>query len=372
MKNMKTFTSFINEELKAEDKSFDILDDCVKGTWEIVDDKINITGDFLANGKISGDSVLPLEFGKVSGEFDISNNRITSLEGCPEEAEVFNCSMNLLESLEDGPKKCKYYLCSNNYIKSLDGLPDNLHTLSASGNSITSLIALGGKKLEGDVFLNENFITSLEGCPEEVGGTLLLGECTLKSLDGCASKVGKNFDCSMNSLKTLEGGPEYVGGYYDCSGNELVNMTGMSENVVRWIDASNNRLSSIIGIEKQKAGNKINLSGNNTPSDLLRSQKDYTLKSNNPSMSDWFKWALKTITNSLMSYLNSSNKKEGVFKLLDDVDMIEIANDDEKSLAPFIERVKPDSAAMEYIRSKKDKISDDFMETLGISTDLKI
>lgn len=52
------------------------------------------------------DGYIPIRFGKVSGDFNVSNNNLTCLKGCPSEVGGnFNCSDNNLKSIEDAPLK---------------------------------------------------------------------------------------------------------------------------------------------------------------------------------------------------------------------------------------------------------------------------
>lgn len=67
---------------------------------------------------------IPLKFNKVSGYFDISFNRLTSLEGSPREVySYFDCSSNLLTTLIGSPDKVhQYFYCTYNKLKSLEGM----------------------------------------------------------------------------------------------------------------------------------------------------------------------------------------------------------------------------------------------------------
>ena len=66
---------------------------------------------------------LPLRFGKVSGNFICSHNKLTTLEGCPSVVgEIFDCEHNLLTSLEHSPTKVGMdYDCKYNLLNSLLG-----------------------------------------------------------------------------------------------------------------------------------------------------------------------------------------------------------------------------------------------------------
>ncbi len=88
---------------------------------------------------------IPLKFGKISSYFDLSKNKLTSLEGFPKEVysdimiyknkltslvglpdiiyDIINCSYNKLTSLEGLPMEAKGLYCSNNKITTLKGAP---------------------------------------------------------------------------------------------------------------------------------------------------------------------------------------------------------------------------------------------------------
>lgn len=62
----------------------------------------------------------------VNGQFSISENKITSLEGCPVKVnESFVCSINKeLHSLKGAPIYVgKHFMCNSTGITSLDGCP---------------------------------------------------------------------------------------------------------------------------------------------------------------------------------------------------------------------------------------------------------
>ena len=61
-------------------------------------------------------------------------------------------------------------------------------------------------------------LTSLEGCPKEVGSYFYCSECVnLTSLEGAPKTVGGNFNCSnCQNLTSLEGCPREVWGNFYC------------------------------------------------------------------------------------------------------------------------------------------------------------
>ena len=66
---------------------------------------------------------IKVKFNKIKGNFDCSDNRLISLEGCPKEIKHdFFCNNNILKSLKGGPAivyGC--FDCGNNKLTSLEG-----------------------------------------------------------------------------------------------------------------------------------------------------------------------------------------------------------------------------------------------------------
>lgn len=110
---------------------------------------------------------IPLTFNKVSGSFDCSDNKLTSLKGCPKiVGERFNCRNNLLTSLEYGPESVDgAYDCSINKIKTLDHIAKYVGngTIDICHNEIESIDIL--KNIDTGsylyVFANDNNIKNI-------------------------------------------------------------------------------------------------------------------------------------------------------------------------------------------------------------------
>jgi hypothetical protein len=68
---------------------------------------------------------IPIQFGIVGGNFNLSYNNLTSLKGSPRKVGVnFYCNNNHLKSLEYGPVKVgNNYDCSDNDLLTLKGSP---------------------------------------------------------------------------------------------------------------------------------------------------------------------------------------------------------------------------------------------------------
>lgn len=74
---------------------------------------------------------------------------------------------------------------------------------------------------DGNVAVEGQGLTSLEGAPEIVGGDFNCYQNNLTSLKGGPKKVGWDFDCSDNKLTALEGAPKEVGGSFYCHNNKV-------------------------------------------------------------------------------------------------------------------------------------------------------
>jgi hypothetical protein len=109
------------------------------------DNSVDVNGDVRLADKLSNLLKLPLKFNIVDGNFDISDNELVSLEGCPTKVTGnFHCFKNEISSLKGSPKEVggsfivlknniaslKYspsivredYVCSHNPLVELEGL----------------------------------------------------------------------------------------------------------------------------------------------------------------------------------------------------------------------------------------------------------
>lgn len=82
------------------------------------DGSIDVNGDVFLYGL--GLTELPINFNKVSGTFDCSNNKLTTLKGCPKcVGGNFSCGVNYLTDLKYSPKVIHgSFYCSGNNLKS--------------------------------------------------------------------------------------------------------------------------------------------------------------------------------------------------------------------------------------------------------------
>ena len=136
----------------------------------------------------------------ICQEYDIQNYTINS-DGTVDVDGIVDLSRRNLSKL---PLKfgrvTGIFYCENNQLTTLEGCP-----VEVGGNFACS----------------HNQLTSLLGCPREVGGYFDCGNNQLTSLEGCPNEVVGSFDCCLNQLTTLEGCPKVVGGEFYCYDNPL-------------------------------------------------------------------------------------------------------------------------------------------------------
>lgn len=93
-----------------------------------INDDLTVDVDYYVNLFNRGLTEIPIQFGKVSGFFDCSNNYLISLKGCPMEVgNDFNCACNQLTSLEYTPSEINGdFDFNNNQLSTLKGCPKDI------------------------------------------------------------------------------------------------------------------------------------------------------------------------------------------------------------------------------------------------------
>ena len=78
------------------------------------------------------------------------------------------------------------------------------------------------RNVKGIFLCQSRYFESLEGFPRYVSKSFSILQCNLiTSLEGCPEEVGANFYCSGTSITDLKGAPRMVGGF-DCRECELL------------------------------------------------------------------------------------------------------------------------------------------------------
>ena len=168
MKHVKSFALFESQEALTP-RQVKFLDENTRGSWRLNPGKnpgsfgswrlnpttglVDIDGSFSCLTGAELKDLLGIQFGKVSGDFNCSYNKLTTLEGAPQEV---------------GGS----FFCNNNQLTSLKGAP---------------------QKVEVDFWCYSNELTSLEGAPQEVGGNFKCHNKELTSLKGAPLEVGEYF-----------------------------------------------------------------------------------------------------------------------------------------------------------------------------------
>lgn len=109
--------------------------------------------------------------------------------------------------------------CSMTQITSLEGCPREIGG-DFNAENCKKLITLKGapKVVNGDFFvMGCDSLVSLEGSPDVVHGSFHCSESGIKSLQGATKEVGGGFYCSQTQITSLEGCPDHLMGTFDCS-----------------------------------------------------------------------------------------------------------------------------------------------------------
>jgi hypothetical protein len=161
--NYNIFESISNNQFLKTKKGIEawlnkvgIYDDYFINNNLIVDvyDDVNISSKNL--------KIIPLQFGKIEGYFDCSENKLTSLKGSPVELKENFC-------------------CQRNKLTSLEGSPYVVH---------------------GDFYGNDNKLKSLKGCPKEINGEFNLIRNNITDVHGFPKLKG-NFYFQHNPIATF-------------------------------------------------------------------------------------------------------------------------------------------------------------------------
>jgi hypothetical protein len=202
MRHVKRYQELFESQTELSREQTDWLDDCtiVKWTLNPQTGLVDVDGGFYCWHQGLTD-FKGVRFGVVTGDFNCYNNKLTSLEGAPQEVGGdFHCGNNELTSLKGAPQEVASFYCGNNELTSLKDAPH---------------------EVGGHFYCYNNKLTSLEGAPQEVGGDFHCGNNELTSLKDAPQEVGGYFHCGSNALTSLEGAPKKVGGSFYCYDNPV-------------------------------------------------------------------------------------------------------------------------------------------------------
>lgn len=125
---------------------------------------VNCKDNVMIRGKLPEPGIIRVKFNIIAGSFDIGDNSLKSLEGCPVVVQrVFDCANNNLENLSFSPMLVGHdFYCDGNNLNTLKGAPQSVG---------------------GGLFCDSNKLTSLEGCPKYVRGRLVCSDNLISTID---------------------------------------------------------------------------------------------------------------------------------------------------------------------------------------------
>ena len=117
--------------------------------------------------------------------------------------------------------KCRQdFIVTNCQMTTLRGCPKEVgESFKCEFNSLKTM-KYCPEKIGKDLRCDWSLLKSLKGCPEHVFA-FSCDDNGLTSLEGCPKQVDNYFSCKNNNLKNLKGCPEYIGGFFNCNGNPI-------------------------------------------------------------------------------------------------------------------------------------------------------
>jgi hypothetical protein len=117
--------------------------------------------------------------------------------------------------------------------------------------------------ITGDFISSCPELTSLEGCPDEVGGNFNCFGTKITSLKGAPSTVGRVFSCTSTNITSLEGAPKKVGADFYCTDTKITSLEGIGKDYLQeikgglYLNSCKQLTSHMLGILKIKNLKKI-------------------------------------------------------------------------------------------------------------------
>jgi hypothetical protein len=117
MKHVKRYKELFESQTELTPEQIEWLDECTRGKWTLNPQTglVDVNGGFYCDYQNLTD-FKGVRFGVVTRDFDCTGNKLTSLEGAPQEVGMnFYCFGNELTSLEGAPQKVGggFYCFSN-------------------------------------------------------------------------------------------------------------------------------------------------------------------------------------------------------------------------------------------------------------------
>lgn len=159
---------------------------------------------------------------------------------------MFNNRADIEKWLEDN--EVSRYIINDDLSVDIDG------SFALTNSDITEL-PVQFNSIKSSLYLNNNKLTTLKGCPKYLGGHFIISYNNLTSLEYCPEIIKGTFDCRNNKLKSLEYGPKYVGKDYVCAHNNLKSLEHCTDTIFYNFDCSVNKLWSLKDLPSEIGGN---------------------------------------------------------------------------------------------------------------------
>lgn len=130
-----------------------------------------------------------------------------------------------------------------NYIINVDGSIDVDGFVNISNTDLKSL-PIKFNKVSEYFYCNNNKLTTLEGCPKEVGGSFCCNDNDLTSLKYSPTYVGDNFSCALNKITSLEYCPTEMNDF-NCASNKLTSLEYCPQDVWGYFNCNSNEINTI-------------------------------------------------------------------------------------------------------------------------------
>jgi len=149
-------------------------------------------------------------------------------------------------------RECEKFDITNYKIND-DGSIDVDGSVIISNTELTSL-PIRFNIVSEDFHCGSNKLTTLEGCPKEVGGSFYCHDNDLTSLEYSPIHVGDNFSCALNKITSLEYCPTEMNDF-DCAANKLTTLEYCPKDVWGYFNCHNNEINTIKYLPNNIDGN---------------------------------------------------------------------------------------------------------------------
>lgn len=147
----------------------------------------------------------------------------------------------------DNAAEIGQWLQDNNITKYLinEDLSVDVNQTVVLTNSDLKELPVQFNSIQGALYLNNNKLITLKGCPKKVNSHFIIEHNELVSLEHCPEIIGGHFECHYNKLESLKHGPKSVGRNYVCSHNYLKSLEHCPETIIANFDCGSNYIEDL-------------------------------------------------------------------------------------------------------------------------------